>query len=178
MPRGRSAAMEATLTIAPRPALRSIAGIANLEARNMLSTLTCMTRRHVAASSSTTLPRLAMPTLLSRKSSLPKRSSAASIIARHCASSVTSAHHGAALPPSAAIIATVRSASARSRSTTSTFVPERANKIAAARPLPIPSPAAPAPVTMAALPAKPAASAIVLGSMLTVAAYATCVRCS
>src|SRR5437879_4982857 len=49
----------------------------------------------------------------------------------------------AAVPSSARIISTVRSASLRSRSATSTLAPARASKIAAARPLPIPSPAAP-----------------------------------
>ena len=44
-----------------------------------------------------------------------------------------------ALPPSSAIIATVRSASCDLRSTASTRVPARASRIAAARPLPMPS---------------------------------------
>lgn len=72
--------------------------------------------------------------------------------------SVTSAAKAAATPPSAAIIPTVRSASSRSRSTTSTLVPDRASRIAAARPLPMPSPAAPPPVTIATLPASPVSS--------------------
>src|SRR5438094_363011 len=46
-------------------------------------------------------------------------------------------------PPPASIISTVRFASATSRSTTITRVPARASRIAAARPLPMPSPAAP-----------------------------------
>src|SRR3990172_7320162 len=65
-PRGRNAEIDDTLTIAPPPAL-SIAGIACLAARNMLSTLTCMTRRQVSALSSTTEPRLPMPTLLRQR---------------------------------------------------------------------------------------------------------------
>ena len=84
-----------------------------------------------------------------------------STMAWHCASSVRSAWCATAVPPSAAIMATVRSASAGSRSTTSTRVPARASRMAAARPLPMPSPAAPPPAMMATLPARPA---IVLGS--------------
>src|SRR5579875_3229117 len=121
----------------------------------MLSTLTCMIRRHSAGAISTTLPRPPMPTLLSRQSSRPKRSSAAATIARQCSSSATKA---AAVPPSAAIIATVPSAAARSISTTSTLAPARASRIAAARPLPIPSPGAPPPATIATLPARPSVS--------------------
>jgi hypothetical protein len=60
--------------------------------------------------------------------------------------------------PSASIISTVRPASPGSRSATTTLAPARASKIAAARPLPIPSPAAPPPLTIATLPAKPASS--------------------
>src|SRR5688572_24680322 len=55
-------------------------------------------------------------------------------------------------------MSTVRSASFRSRSATSTLVPARASRIAAARPLPMPSPAAPPPDTIATLPVKPASS--------------------
>src|SRR6185312_6584680 len=44
------------------------------------------------------------------------------------------------------------------RSATSTFVPARASRIAAARPLPTPSPAAPPPEISATLPARPSSS--------------------
>ena len=64
-PRGRSAEIEDTLTIAPPP-VRRIAGIACFAARNMLSTLTVMRRRQLSSVSSTTEPRLPIPTLLSR----------------------------------------------------------------------------------------------------------------
>ena len=74
------------------------------------------------------------------------------------ASLVTSPPWAAAVPPSAAIISTVRSASLRSRSATSTFAPARASRIAAARPLPMPSPTAPPPLISATLPARPASS--------------------
>ena len=146
------------LTMAPRPAVLIMAGIACLETRNIVSTLTCITRRQASGSSSTTLPRLPMPTLLSRKSRRPKRSRAAATMLRHWALSVRSAWWATAVPPSAVIMATVRSARARSRSTTSTRVPARASRIAAARPLPMPSPAAPPPAMMATLPASPASS--------------------
>ena len=59
------------LTIAPPLAVLIMAGMACLESRNMVSTLTCITRRYSSGFSSTTLPRLPMPTLLSRKSSRP-----------------------------------------------------------------------------------------------------------
>ena len=62
---GRSAAIDAMFTIAPPPA-SIIAGIACLLARNTLSTLTRITRSQLSGSSSSTLPRLPMPTLLSR----------------------------------------------------------------------------------------------------------------
>ena len=58
---------------------------------------------------------------------------------------VTSPGWTAAVPPLVAIMVTVRSARVRSRSTTSTLVPSRASRIAAARPSPMPSPAAPRP---------------------------------
>src|SRR6516165_5523239 len=141
--------------MAPPPAVSFIAGMAWREARNMLSTLTCMTRRQLSGAISTTLPRPPIPTLLSRQSSRPNRSSAAATIALAWPSSVTSATKAAAVPPSSDIIATVRSARSRSRSTTSTRAPARASRIAAARPLPIPSSMAPPPVTIATLPSRP-----------------------
>src|SRR5262245_13954166 len=146
------------LTIAPPFAVLIMAGMACLESRNIVSTLTCMTRRYSSGFSSTTLPRLPMPTLLSRKSSRPQRSTAASTSRLQSASSVTSPAWVTAVPPSALIISTVRSASFLSRSATTTLVPARASRIAAARPLPMPSPAAPPPETIATLPAKPASS--------------------
>ena len=78
------------LTIAPPLAVLIIAGIACFESRNIVSTLTCMTRRYCSGFSSTTLPRLPMPTLLSRKSSRPQRSTAASTSRLQSASLVTS----------------------------------------------------------------------------------------
>src|SRR5207248_2556848 len=83
------------------------------------------------------------------RSSRPNCPIAASTRARHCRSSATSATKAAALPPSCSIIATVCSAASRRISTTSTCAPARANRIAAARPLPIPSSGAPPPVKIA-----------------------------
>src|ERR1700761_5684848 len=157
-PRGRSAEIEEMLTIAPPCAVRIIAGIAYFESRNMLSTLTCITLRYCSAFSSTTLPLLPMPTLLSRKSRRPKRSTVVSTRRLQSSSSVTSPATAAAVPPSAAIILAVLSARSRLRSATITLVPARASKIAAARPLPMPSPAAPPPEISATLPARPASS--------------------
>src|SRR2546427_1465220 len=153
-PRGRSAEIDDTLTMAPAPA-RRMAGIACLAARNMLSTLTVISRRQLSSLSSRIEPRLAMPTLLWRRSRRPKRSGVASTIAAQSAARVTSAERASASPPTAAIISTVRLARLASRSTTTTRVPARARRIAAARPLPIPSPAAPPPVTMATFPVNP-----------------------
>src|SRR5580658_7972391 len=150
--------MEDTLTIDPPPAVRIIAGMACLHTRNMVSTFTCITRAQVSSVSSTTVPLLPIPTLLSRQSSRPQRDTASSTMAAHCLDSVTSYEAATALPPSAAIIVAVRSASCRSRSTTSTLHPARASRMAAARPLPMPSPAAPPPVTIAAFPTRPHSS--------------------
>src|SRR5947207_5134183 len=59
--------------MAPPPAVSFMAGMACREAMNMLSTLTCMTRRQSCGAISTTLPRPPIPTLLSRQSSRPNR---------------------------------------------------------------------------------------------------------
>ena len=83
MPRGRMAAVEAMLTMAPPSPLPTIAGTAYFEARKTLSTLTRMTASQASRPSSTTLPLLLTPTLLSRMSSLPNRSSAAATMPRH-----------------------------------------------------------------------------------------------
>src|ERR1700736_2244144 len=72
--------------MAPPPAVCLIAGMAWRDAMNMLSTLTCMTRRQSCGAASTTLPRPLIPTLLSRQSSRPNWVSAASTIARACGS--------------------------------------------------------------------------------------------
>ena len=116
---------------------------------------------------STTEPRPPIPTLLSSTSRLLKLRSACATIAAHAALSVTSYEAASAVPPSARIIATVRSANETSRSTTNTPAPARANKIHAALPLPIPSPADPPPVTIAPLPRKPQTSSSIVISYAT-----------
>src|ERR1017187_6973500 len=105
-PRGRNAEMEEMLTIDPPPAVRIIAGMVCLQARNMVSTLTCITRAQFSSVSSTTVPLLPMPTLLSRQSSRPQRDTACSTMAAHCSDVVTSYEAAAALPPSLVIIST------------------------------------------------------------------------
>ena len=57
-----------------------------------------------------------------------------------------------ASPPSDVIISRVSAARASTWSTSSTFAPSRAIRIAAALPLPMPSPLDPAPVIIATLP--------------------------
>src|SRR5258705_476656 len=101
--------MHDTLTMAPPPP-RAMAGIACLAARNIVSTLTCMTRRQFSWLSSTTDPRLPMPTLLSRKSRRPKRSVAAFTTIAQSSSRVMSAASATASPPCSLIITTVCSA--------------------------------------------------------------------
>src|SRR5260370_23618855 len=152
--------------MAPPPAVSIIAGITWRDTRNMLSTLTRMMRRQSSTAVSMTLPRPPIPTLLSSRSSRPNCPTAASTRARHCRSSATSATKAAALPPSCSIIETVCSAASRRISTTSTQAPARASRIAAARPLPIPSSGAPPPVTIATLPARPRSSGRECGSLM------------
>ncbi len=142
--------------MAPRLAVLIMAGIACLAARNMGSTLTCMTRRQVSGSSSTTDAAAADADVVVEEVEAAEAVERGLHHARAWALSVRSAWCAAAVPPSSAIMATVRSASALSRSTTSTLVPARASRMAAARPLPMPSPAAPPPAMMATLPSRPA----------------------
>src|SRR5712692_10839139 len=143
--------------MAPPPP-RIMAGMACLAARNMVSTLTCMTRRQFSWVSSTTDPRLPMPTLLSRRSRRPKRSSAVLTMPAQSSARVTSARSATASPPWSLIMRTVCSARSISRSTTMTRAPARARRMAAARPLPMPVRAAPAPVTIATFPLSPQSS--------------------
>src|SRR5438445_7928908 len=143
--------------MAPPPP-RIMAGMAGLAARNMVSTLTCMTRRQFSWVSSRTDPRLPIPTLLSRKSSRPNRSRAVWTIPAQSSARVTSAWSARPSPPWSLIMRAVCSASSISRSTTMTRAPARARRMAAARPLPMPVRAAPAPVTMATFPLSPQSS--------------------
>src|SRR6266511_4982328 len=72
---------------------------------------------------------------------------------RHSSARVTSAAQAEAVPPSFVMAATVSSARPSSASTQSTRAPSRANRMAAALPLPSPGPREPAPVMIAVLPA-------------------------
>jgi len=63
----RGSVVDETFTIAPPPA-RFIAGTACLATKNIVSTFTCITRRHSSSGRSTTEPRLPIPTLLSSRS--------------------------------------------------------------------------------------------------------------
>ena len=67
---------------------------------------------------------------------------------------------------------TVSSARAATRSAHNTLAPSRANRIAAALPLPMPAPRDPAPVTIATLPANRPVTAILLVNSTSYAAYA------
>jgi hypothetical protein len=69
--------------------------------------------------------------------------------------SVTSQATTMEVPPSLSIIAFVASAFFATESISATFTPSRASRIAAARPLPMPSAREPAPVTIATLPLSP-----------------------
>jgi hypothetical protein len=92
-----------------------------------------------------------MPTLLTKMSTRPKCATAAATTRRQSASEVTSAGKTSDSPPSASIISLVRTAHGSLASISTTRAPARANRIEAARPLPIPSARDPAPVTMATL---------------------------
>ena len=94
-----------------------------------------------------------IPTLLCRMSIRPNCDRHASTIATQSTSRAASASNDDAVPPSPAIIDCVCRADSRSRSTSSTFAPSRANRIAVARPFPIVSPGVcPAPTTIATFP--------------------------
>src|SRR5437773_9261143 len=77
---------------------------------------------------------------------------AALTMRRQSSRPVTSPAHAEAMPPSDRITSTVSWARFTSRSTQSTRAPSRANRIAAALPLPSPGPRDPPPVTIATLP--------------------------
>jgi len=150
-PCGRRAEIDEMFTIAPPP-LRRMAGMACLLASIMPVTLTRMTCSQSASSTSTTVPRPPIPTLLSRMSSRPHRRTASSTMAPALSARVTSASNTAASPPPCSIMVSVASAAARLTSTRRTLAPSRANRTAAARPLPMPAARDPAPVTIATFP--------------------------
>ena len=118
----------------------------------MVLTLTAMTLSHSSSVTSRIEPLLEIPTLLTRMSSLPYRSTAAATIRRQSDSIVTSALKTEASPPSPRIRARVSSARSSCMSASTTLAPSLAKSTAAAFPLPMPAPLDPAPVTMATLP--------------------------
>ena len=113
------------LTIAPRPCA-SIRGSTHLQVRNMLLTLTVITRSHMASLVSTGPPWEVMPTLLCSTSTRPQASSAAATACCTSGSSVTSAATASASPPSARIASQVAWAASRRWSTATTRAPLRA----------------------------------------------------
>ena len=117
----------------------------------MLLRLTALTRSQLSSVVSTAPPTSKMPTLLYSTSTRPKVSMQCPTIAFTSASSETSARNVTQVPPSPAMIRRVSSAAPGSISTARTLARSRANRTAAALPVPHPGPAVPAPVTIATL---------------------------
>src|ERR1700694_490616 len=137
------------------PPLLIISGIAYFAISIIEATLTCIALSHASISTSTALPRgPAMPTLLTRMSSLPQASAVRATIAWHDTGTLTSPSTICETPPSASISRLVSSTHCATVSTSVTRAPCRARTTAVARPLPIPSAREPAPVTMATLPSR------------------------
>jgi hypothetical protein len=88
-------------------------------------------------------------------SSRPQASTVALTEAALETGSATSATTIIDVPPSASIIALVASTHSFIASSNATLAPSRASNMAAARPLPMPSPREPAPVTIATLSLRP-----------------------
>ena len=94
-----------------------------------------------------------MPTLFCRKSIRPQASTQAEANARQSAALVQSPATHSKEPPSSAISLPVSRAESMSRSASSTRAPSRANRSAAARPVPTVSPGdCPAPTTIPTFP--------------------------
>src|SRR5688500_7535151 len=143
------------LTIAPAPA-RARCGRQACEQRNAPSRMVESTLRHSSKRMSPNAVSARTAALFTRKSIRPKRLTVASTISATAAGSVTSAICSLALPPSASIMATVFSASAREvRALTITAAPPAASERSMARPM-----LRAAPVTRATLPASSAPGAI------------------
>ena len=123
-----------------------------MAASTIVLRLTVITRSQSASLTSTTVPRWEMPTLLSRMSTRPYRSTAAWAMRSQSSSLVMSPWMVDASPPSCLITSSVSLARSSTMSTSRTLAPSRANRMDAALPFPIPSPLEPAPVTMATLP--------------------------
>src|ERR1700733_13355284 len=142
-----SAATEPWLMIAPPPAA-TMPGAAAWEHRNVPLALTAKLRSQSSSVASITDPALFTPALLYNTSTRPYSLRICSKALVTCSRSATLATTGSAVPPEAAISPAVSLAASALRSTTATAAPSRANRTAAARPMPDP-----APVTTAVLPA-------------------------
>src|SRR5580693_8150521 len=142
-----SAATEPWLMIDPPPAA-TMPGAAAWEHRNVPLALTAKLRSQSSSVASITDPALFTPALLYNTSTWRYSLRICSKALVTCSRSATLATTGSAEPPEAAISPAVSLAASALRSTTATAAPSRANRTAAARPMPDP-----APVTTAVLPA-------------------------
>src|ERR1700729_715238 len=142
-----SAATEPWLMIDPPPAA-TMPGAAAWEHRNVPLALTAKLRSQSSSVASITDPALFTPALLYNTSTWRYSLRICSKALVTCSRSATLATMGSAVPPEAAISPAVSLAASALRSTTATAAPSRANRTAAARPMPDP-----APVTTAVLPA-------------------------
>ena len=134
------------------PPVSIIRGIAWREVSTMLFRFKVMILSQSSRAISVTRSRWLLPTLLSSMSSRPYSETAKSTSALHSSSLRTSAANAEAIPPSASISASVSLARSIFISPRTTFAPSRANNVAVAFPLPIPSLLEPAPVTIATFP--------------------------
>src|SRR5437867_5896321 len=130
-----------------------ITGSTCFEVRNTLFRFTSMIRCQFSSlrcvGPASPMP---IPTLLCRMSIRPSCDRPASTIATQSTCAASASNHDA-VPPSPAIIDCGCRAASRSRSTSSTLAPSRANRIAVARPFPIVSPGVcPAPTMIATFP--------------------------
>src|SRR6266545_60886 len=141
------AATEPWLMIDPPPEA-TMDGAAAWEHRNVPLALTAKLRSQSSSVASTTDPRLFTPALLYRMSTRWYSLRICSKALVTCSRSATLAATASAVPPEAAICSAASLAASALRSTTATAAPSRANRAAAARPMP-----EPAPVTTAVLPA-------------------------
>src|SRR3954447_13202772 len=127
-------------------------GSTSWHSRYALRRLTAIWSSHACGSSSTGPPGAERPTLLTRTSMRPKRSTTRATEAATCSGSVTSHASTSQAPPSSRMIRWVSAAASRSRSTPAIVAPWRANRTEIVFPLPHPGSAVPHPVTSATLP--------------------------
>src|SRR5688572_5817169 len=132
---------EETLTIVPRPAVRS-RGMAAFAQNAVPSTLTSTMRAQSSAVASASGVYTRMPATLTRAWSAPRRPTVSSTARRASASRATSAASGSTCAPGTAAVmpAAAASAAAPSTSTSATAPPSSANSRAVASPMPPPPP--------------------------------------